>query len=71
MSGSKIKPADLYDRALRIDSLTRAALMLAHEIQELHNAGSPPIINLLEMATNDLSALAASLSQLERENERA
>lgn len=52
----------VYESVLWIESLTRAAEILAIHTPALHDRGAPPILDLLERANAELRDLQARVS---------
>lgn len=62
----KARPiSDIYDAILRTEALTNSAAALAYDRTNLTDAGSPPIIALLDMLKDELARLSDDLSELE------
>lgn len=53
---------ELYEHALHVANLIRAAEMLAEAMPDLHLTDTPPIRYLLEVASAEIDALAGRLS---------
>lgn len=62
----KARPiSDMYDAILRAEALTNSAAALAYDRTNLTDAGSPPIIALLDMVKDELAELSADISEIE------
>ena len=57
-----VRDETVYERLLRIEGFTRAALHLADARDDLHASNAPPIIAMLEHAHDELQALASHVS---------